>query len=290
VRVLAATDGSADATAAVEWARRLPLPADTHFLAVSVVSAPVLPNLPDWQTAARQAEVHAAHEAVDAACAKLGAAVEGRVVEGDDPRQTLIALATAWGADLVVLGARGLGAVKEFLLGSVSLGVTRHAPCPVLVCKGTPRAFHTVTVAHDGSDGARAARAFVHALPWPAQTHWRLLGVAERTHYVAPGPGMLAHTVRAAMERLDDERRRALEGALAPEAAELGRGGVTLDVSLSVGSPAAEILRYADVTGTDLLVVGARGLGRMAALLLGSVSEALVRHAACPVLVVRPRA
>src|ERR1041384_6625559 len=133
MRVIVATDGSADAKVAVEWTRRLPLPDDTRFLAVSVVPPPTLPNLPDWETEARQAIVHAAYDATDHSSTQLGASVATRLA-GGDPREAPSEVATGWAADLVVMGARGLGAVKEFLLGSVSLGVARHAPCPVLVC------------------------------------------------------------------------------------------------------------------------------------------------------------
>ena len=54
-----------------------------------------------------------------------------------------------------------------------------------------------------------------------------------------------------------------------------------------VGHPAEEIVRAAAEPGTDLVVVGARGLGRFRRLLLGSVSERVLHHAACPVLVVK---
>jgi nucleotide-binding universal stress UspA family protein len=89
---------------------------------------------------------------------------------------------------------------------------------------------------------------------------------------------------------VEHERCAALERALTPEIEALRARVTTADLSIAVGHPAPEILRYADVTDTDLLVVGARGLGTMKRLLLGSVSEAVLRHAACPVLVVRGRA
>jgi nucleotide-binding universal stress UspA family protein len=289
VRVIVATDGSAEAKGAVEWARRLPLPNDARYLVVSVVPPPVLPHLSDWETTERQACVHAAHKAIDEACALLGASVEGRLAEGD-PREAIVGAATEWGADLIVLGARGLSAVKEFLLGSVSLGVARHAACPVLVCKGSPRDVHTVTIAHDGSPGAREALRFVAGLPLPPSTRVRVIGVAEPMRYPSTTPEIVGGALRAAVADVERERRVALERTLAPEVAML-RGRVpTVDLSVSVGPPAPEILRYAEVADSDLLVVGARGLGTMKRLLLGSVSEAVLRHAVCPVLIVRGRA
>jgi nucleotide-binding universal stress UspA family protein len=55
------------------------------------------------------------------------------------------------------------------------------------------------------------------------------------------------------------------------------------------GTPADEIVRDAERHASDLVVVGARGLGAFKRLVLGSVSESVLRHAPCPVLVVRPR-
>ena len=286
MRVIVATDGSTDAKAAVQWARRLPLPDDTRFLVVFVVPPPLLPSLPDWETEARQLCVDAAHVAIDEAAALLGASVESRMAEGD-PRETIIETANDWAADLIVMGARGLSAVKEFLLGSVSLGVACHAPCPVLVCKGAPRAVRTVTIAHDGSPGAREALRFVGAWPLPATTHVRVIGVVEPTRYPATAPGILGAPLRALIAQAENERRLALERTLTPEIGVLQPCVATADLTVRVARPATEIVRYADVTDTDLLVVGARGLGTMKRLLLGSVSEAVLRHAACPVLVVR---
>jgi nucleotide-binding universal stress UspA family protein len=55
------------------------------------------------------------------------------------------------------------------------------------------------------------------------------------------------------------------------------------------GQPAATILREAEMSDADLIVVGARGLGLLERVALGSVSESVLRHAGCPVVVVRPR-
>jgi nucleotide-binding universal stress UspA family protein len=227
----------------VEWARRLPLPDDARYLVVSVVPPPALPHLPDWETTERQARVHAAHEAIDEACALFGASVEGRLAEGD-PREAIVAAATEWAADLIVLGARGLGAVKEVLRG----------------------------------------------LPLPSSTRLRLIGVAEPVRFPPPVPEILGGALRGTAAEMEHERRAALERTLAPEAAALRARVATVNLTVTVGLPAPEILRYADITDTDLIVLGARGLGIMKRLVLGSVSEAVLRHAGCPVLIVRGRA
>ncbi|GIE29728.1 hypothetical protein Ait01nite_027730 [Actinoplanes italicus] len=63
--------------------------------------------------------------------------------------------------------------------------------------------------------------------------------------------------------------------------------GVAVGAEATVAHP-AEVLTHAS-TGAQLLVVGSRGHGAVSGLLLGSVSQHLLRHSACPVVVVRPR-
>lgn len=288
MRVLIATDGSPDAKNATDWVRHLPWPADTRYRVVSMVTPPVVfTNLDDGM---RQMALRAAQAVVDEARDQLGggASVEGGVVEGD-AREGIVTAAGDWAADLVVMGARGLGAVKEFLLGSVSLDVARHASCPVLVCKGSPRAVRTITIAHDGSPGAAAAVRFVTRLRLPHDAHLRVVGVAEAERYPTTAPGIVGPALNDAIAQVEAERKALLEAKLKPALVDLSPRVATVDISVIVGRPAPEILRDADASDTHLLVVGARGLGTMTRLLLGSVSESVLRHASCPVLVVRER-
>jgi nucleotide-binding universal stress UspA family protein len=64
-------------------------------------------------------------------------------------------------------------------------------------------------------------------------------------------------------------------------------GGTVAEVYLRMGSPAAEVVDLAEELGVGLVVVGSRGIGGIRRALLGSVSDSVVRHAHCPVLVVR---
>jgi nucleotide-binding universal stress UspA family protein len=64
-------------------------------------------------------------------------------------------------------------------------------------------------------------------------------------------------------------------------------GGEVAGAHLRMGTPAEEIVGAAEELGTDMIVVGSRGLGTLKRMLVGSVSESVARHAPCPVLVVR---
>ncbi|QIN85298.1 universal stress protein [Rubrobacter tropicus] len=88
----------------------------------------------------------------------------------------------------------------------------------------------------------------------------------------------------------NDRARRAARQFVDEKAAELEAAGVTLkDAHLVLGEPQKEIVRLGEELDAGLVVVGSRGLGGLARALTGSVSEAVVRHAHCPVLVVRER-
>jgi nucleotide-binding universal stress UspA family protein len=291
MKILVATDGSADALDAMEWLEHVPVPDDAS---VDVVSVMPYPTPTDAAVALAWSEVRAESErVVDDGVRRLSKrrpTVTGRVLGGAEPREAIMDAARQASADLIVMGARGLGAVASMLLGSVSLGVTRHAPCPVLVCKGAPRPVRTVTVALDGSEDSRAALDFFAALPLSADLAVRLVGVVEPFRYPTTAPGIIGGALRAAVQDIENERRQTLETALAPAVNALRPRLRKLIVTLPTGQPAATILREAEAHGSDLIVVGARGLGALERIALGSVSEAVLRHATVPVLVVRPRA
>ena len=287
-RVLLATDGSNDAKAAARWLRSLPLPANREVMVVTVVNPPRIALAVNELGDLHGALVAEARRLADNTAAELMTTrAVGRVVEGD-PRHEILAAARQWSADLIVLGARGRGAVARFLLGSVSIDVARHAESPVLVCKGEPREIRTMTMALDGSEHARRAVEWVASHLRPSAARVRLLGVVETQHVPASAPGRLGTLVRGAVEASERERRAALEADLARAAAALKDRVAKVETVVGAGAPAEVIVEDAERHASDLIVVGARGLGTVERLWLGSISESVLRHASCPVLVVRP--
>jgi len=288
-RILVATDGSPDAERAIDWLEEFPLPADA---AVDVVSAVQAPFAADAAVALGWSEFVAENERVVAEARrrleKRWSAVTGRVLDGD-PRRAIVEAARRAGSDLIVLGARGLGAVASFLLGSVSLGVARHAPCPVLVFREPARPVRTVTIAIDSSADARVAFEFFADLPLPPDLRVRLVGVVVPLGYPTSVPGFMGSTLRSVAQDFENEARRSLEAELRPLAARLRPRVRSVVIAIPAGAPATTIVRTAEAEGSDLIVLGARGLGTFERLALGSVSESVLRHATCPVLVVRPR-
>jgi nucleotide-binding universal stress UspA family protein len=175
-------------------------------------------------------------------------------------------------AQLVVVGCRGHGGFAGLLLGSVSAQVVAHAHCPVLVVRPpepeAPASDAPVAVGVDGSAGG--ATALEYAADEAARRGRRLLVV-----HAAPD---------------DDEAVRQAEALLA-EAVHEARTlhpDLPVDGWLSRGRDAAGSMIEASRQAA-VVVVGSRGRGGFAGLLLGSTSQAMVHHAHCPVLVIPPK-
>ena len=290
MRVLLATDGSHDARTATTWLRELPLPAP---IAIRVLSVAQLPHstldIPPVREFNRGL-LAAAQQEADAARATLTekGPVEVRVTDGE-PREAIIREAREWPADLTVVGARGLGPMGRFLLGSVSTSVLHGVPGAVAVVRGTPQRPRRVVVACDGSPDALDAVRFLAALSLGRDTTVCLLGVVTPT--LAPaGPEMMGMPWPPTMDAFIDEQKSALNDVLTRAAAELGTAVGSVERSVVVGHPPTEIVEAASKTGVDLVVLGARGLGPLGRLVLGSVSDRVVHHAPCPVLVVKGKA
>jgi nucleotide-binding universal stress UspA family protein len=187
-------------------------------------------------------------------------------------------------AQLIVIGTHGRTGISRFLLGSVATAVLRHAPCDVLVCRGTAGSspFVRPLVATDFSPAAaRALRHAseltapgtpidcIHAWQLPAGSWGATLLGSERFPW---------STVRDAVL----SSAKAQGDQLAEQNAALGH---PLHVELVQGPPASVITHAAERGGHDLIAIGTHGHRGFRRLLLGSVAESTIRHAPCSVLV-----
>lgn len=179
---------------------------------------------------------------------------------------------------MIVLGAHGLGGFRGLLMGSVSGQVAEHASCPVAVVRPVAGSATDVVVGVDGSDGS--ARALRLGLTEARRTGGTL--VALHVYQVppvaaapyAPGPGVNVISSHELAARTLDE----LLGTIEAE-----NPDVKIEHRVDHGPPARVLLEAA--ADAAALVVGARGLGGFSGLMAGSVSQQVLRHAHCPVLI-----
>jgi nucleotide-binding universal stress UspA family protein len=290
MRILFATDGSGDAKAAAAYLEQLPLTDASRVRIVSVgdrrssrVDLPLVQAYYDALAEDRKQLVEATRASLS-----TPAATETCVLEGD-ARDEIVREAQDWGADLVVMGARGLGAFDALLLGSVSLAVARHAECPVLIVKGHGHRLRQVVVGIDGSAESADAARFAMGLPLDGRHHVDLVGVVEPVHFPATAPFVAHQLLQSAIHAIKEERRAALTKAMDEIAPGFEAHGVAVSRTIPEGHPTEVITALASTSGAGLIVVGARGLGGVQRLVLGSVSESVLRTAPCPVLIVKRR-
>jgi nucleotide-binding universal stress UspA family protein len=289
-RIVVGYDGSAGAGDAVDWAA---LEATRRDVPLTLVHAVHLPDLllgaaARWPVVAGWA-VDQAKVVTDAGLdrARQVGAVRCTAAEtvAGGAAETLVELSRD--ASLVVLGTRGRSTVAGEFLGSVANAVAAHGHCPVVVVRGEqqrpPGRTRPVVVGVDGSPEAEIALRYAadlaaaHAAPLTVLTAWHAPVV--RGQWVAPHPQL---------ETLESRR-------LARRAA---RRIATAAGDLATALYPALAVRVADVHATapgalrdaaedaGLVVVGTRGRGGFQGLLLGSVSQAVMHSAPCPVAVV----
>jgi nucleotide-binding universal stress UspA family protein len=139
-RVLLATDLSAASEEATERALELTRRLEADLLVVSVIDPGQL-RLPGGRFRARIDQVRAQQEAAAQAIVRRGQAAGINVsflIWQGEPGESIVDAAASEGADLIVVGSHGRGAVGRFLIGSVSDHVVRHARCPVMVVRAGP--------------------------------------------------------------------------------------------------------------------------------------------------------
>ncbi|MER5391098.1 universal stress protein, partial [Saccharopolyspora sp. NPDC002686] len=204
-----------------------------------------------------------------------GLEVTSEVVTGH-PVEVLLRQSSA--AQLMVLGARGLGGFADALLGGVSLGVATRASCPVVVVrKDVPVTVGPVVVGVDSSSCGRVALEFAFAAA--ARLGADLVALQawhEESLLAAP----LSPTDR-------DEVERNIRLSLNRETAHLREEHpeVAIREVVQHGHPVAALTNAA--RDARLLVVGHRGGGGFDGLFLGSVAAGVLHHAPCPVAIVR---
>jgi nucleotide-binding universal stress UspA family protein len=182
-------------------------------------------------------------------------------------------------AGLVVVGDRGLGGFTGLLVGSVAVALAAHSDCPIMVARGSTDPTMPVLLGADGSPSSDSAVGFafeqasLRGVPLMAMHVW--------ANPTAVGPGDMLPLVYD-VDEVQAEETRILAEALA------GWSGrypdVVVERAVRHGWVRTALIEAS--ARAQLVVVGTRGRGGFVGLLLGSVSQAVLHHAACPVAVV----
>jgi len=307
MRILIAYDGSAHAEAAIDDLHRAGLPRQVDAMVVSIAHH----GFPEagqpgeeggqfgnpWKATMKEAEALAENGRIRVQSAFPGWSVTSEPLWGD-PGEMLLKTIDVWKPDLVVVGSHGRSLSARLLLGSVSTQLLRHARCSVRVVRGPAKAQEPIRIliATDGSEQAEACVDAVARRSWPSGTQARVLSVMQGLVPTVPAMVPVLEGQTYATEpafrviKASDERERArLHWTAENDAERLQKAGLIADSVVLDGDPRREINAEAARWLADSVFVGARGLGALDRLLLGSVSSAVVNHSHCAVEIVRER-
>jgi nucleotide-binding universal stress UspA family protein len=149
MKILLAVDGSPNSEAAISEVAGRPWPPGSEVRVITAVETPVIVGMEPWAATPvyfeqlEKSVKEGARSVLDAALSKLSTTADkslkvgGEVLEGP-ASQMIVDEAQKWGADLIVMGSRGLGAWNRLFLGSVSSAVVHHAKCSVEIVRFRP--------------------------------------------------------------------------------------------------------------------------------------------------------
>jgi nucleotide-binding universal stress UspA family protein len=289
-KILLATDGSEDAALAARAAADLSERAGSELHIVHVL--PRFPRYaypgvtPQVYSRVLDEDLRGARDLLEEQVKGIGAR-GARVAESHTRRgptvDEILDLADELGADLIVVGSRGLGPVRGLVLGSVSGGIVHGATSPVLVLRGGENAWppNRIVVGDDGSEEAKGAGVLAARIAKLLEAGVLLVRAYPRL------PETDAEGREFDARRVDDELRRE-ERTLESRAKEIedASGAVRPRVGVTVSEPATALLEAAgEGAERALLAVGSRGLDATRRLRLGSVSTKVLHAAHGPVLI-----
>jgi nucleotide-binding universal stress UspA family protein len=304
MRVLLVSDGSKFSEAATQAviAQARPQDAQVHVLYVIETFSPELPEAQMYYPGVEHgwdAQRKLAEPAV-AKCAELlrsnGLQVT-TAVELGNPKSKIIDTAQEWRADLIVIGSHGRTGLYRFFMGSLAEAVLRHAHCSVELVRIPPTAkgskrtggsaagkVRRILLATDDSKFSEAALRLLMEQVQPQKTEIRVLLVVE------PPPLLVVREMGGYdpnLEKLWETRTQRAEDLVAKIAETLRTKCPKVTTAVVQGDPRLKILGAAEKWKAELIVIGSLGRTGLERFLMGSVSEAVARHAHCSVEVVR---
>jgi nucleotide-binding universal stress UspA family protein len=235
---------------------------------------------------------------LEAIPARMGAEADLKLVPVvlDGPvAQALAAYVSTNEIDLVIMTTHGRGGFTRLWVGSVAYTLAHHITVPLLLIRPAEtapdlaerRTLHHFLVPLDGSPLAEQVLEPTLELGKLMQADCTLLHVVEPLQLIGYSPTATAINLEA---NVTDSLRRDAEQYLGTVAQRLQADSVPVHTKVVIdGQPAAGIVRAAGESGGDMIAMATHGRGGLAGMLIGSVTDKVVRSAEMPVLVYRPK-
>lgn len=288
MKILLATDES-EASADAEWLlERIPFPGP---LDLTIAHVKVIPSLSHLRREFPKSvdgileQFYAHGEALIAREVSRFEGIDGKVegcLRKGLAAETVVEIAEEKSSDLIIVGARGQSPTQQFLLGSTSASITKHAHCSVLVTRPSekvkqPNRAFRIVVAIDGSDASQSAVEMLSTIPWGKGVEILVVSILENVKEYSEW----AADFRQALEESEKASRKKLVHT-AVEQLKATTSHVAGEV-LRADSVVEELLKTLQRLDADLVVMGHRGMSRIKRFFLGSTCERTLRHAKCSV-------
>lgn len=287
------TDGSDNSASAVSFLNRLPLQKEDRIDLVHVVTEPghlgETYELYDQLFRLKEEMGDRVLEEAETRLESSAATVE-RVLLRGYPYHEILESSRNRGADIIVMGSRGLAGFESFLLGSVTRKVAINAPVPVLVIK-PPQGQNgdaplNILFATDGSPCAKKAAAALHAFPFPSSSRLTILHVVDSPLGDIPERFGIEvdERIKSTVADVRGLEMQKAEALLEVEKGVFANRFESIDTVVRSGDVAPTIIEKVKKIGADIVVIGCRG-ERGIKSMLGGVSRRILSYAPCSVLV-----
>jgi len=205
-----------------------------------------------------------------------GANILTNLAEGK-PFEKIVEAAQAEHCDLIVIGRRGIHDIERALMGSVTSRVVAYSDRDVLVVpRDASIGWSKILLASDGTASSEsAARKAIDLAQSYQGSLSAVYAVDMNEEFYANAPHALDGMIKKGKEVLESIRLQAEEA------------GVKVDTTLKEGEPYSVVADHAEEIGAQAIVMGSRGMKGLGRLIMGSVTEKVIGHVNCPVLVAR---
>jgi nucleotide-binding universal stress UspA family protein len=199
------------------------------------------------------------------------------VCEEGEIYERIVDLADAENSDLIVMGRKGTAGLQRTLVGSVTARVIGHSQRDVLVVPNdTSIGWKSILFATDGSKFSEAAtdKAIDFAKSYGSELN--VITVVDVTEeFMARAPGALEDLVKKAKSMVEDVKKKA------------DSKGIKAESIVREGDAYKVIINVAKKQKANAIIMGSHGRTGLKRLLMGSVTERVIGHAPCPILIVK---
>lgn len=296
-KILWATDGSAEAEKAYNYAKYLAAISGAEIIGVHVIPKPVqllYENLNDsehiekWRLSIEDSAV-SSFEKISKDLKRAGVSFDGVLLKGK-PSDKIREIAKKRKADLIVMGKHGHGFFESMVAGSETLKVLKGSHIPVLAVKAKNKSkaqFKNILVPIDLTECSDSAVQYALRMAQLTGANVRVVYVLRLDMYAQDIPSGALEIVIEQSEKLLSQRVVKIKKAY--ERKKSASKNIKINHEVIHGmTEAASISRYAQKNNSDLIVIHTHGRAGIRRILLGSVTERVISSSNCSVLALRP--